>query len=135
MNVTCDYCHRPVALVKGNVVYPHRPDLFSKWFWRCAACDAHVGCHPPAKNNGRGGVGDGSVPLGRLANAELRKAKSAAHAAFDPMWKSGGMSRTQAYAWLAKALGISEANCHIGMMDLDACRAVVAAVKARKAAA
>jgi len=71
------------------------------------------------------------MPLGRLANAELRAAKRAAHAAFDPIWKGGDMSRHAAYGWLAKQLGISRANCHIGMFDVDGCEAVVTAAAAR----
>ena len=131
MRVTCPYCHRPANLVGGAVIYPHRPDLFGKRFYRCDPCDAHVGCHPPANKRGKGGIGDGTVPLGRLANGELRKAKNAAHAAFDPLWKSGEMTRAYAYEWLSQTIGISRANCHIGMMDVDACRAVVAAIRAR----
>lgn len=122
----CDYCHRDAELVTGNVIYPHRPDLFSKFFWHCAPCDAYVGCHKKDC-----GYGDGTRPLGRLANAELRKAKTAAHAAFDPLWRSGGMSRRAAYAWLASQLGVAPQNCHIGMFDVDTCHAVCAAVKAR----
>lgn len=44
------------------------------------------------------------------------------------------MSRNNAYAWLAGELGISKANCHIGMMDVDACKAVVVAVQAKRVA-
>jgi hypothetical protein len=129
MSVQCPYCNKDAMLVKGAAIYPHRPDLFGKNFWRCKPCDAYVGCHSPAHKNGKGGVGNGTVPLGRLANAELRRAKQAAHTAFDPLWKPGGsMNRGKAYAWLAGALDISPDDCHIGMFDVDTCRAVVAAV-------
>ena len=131
MAPTCPYCARASVLVTGDAIYPHRPDLFDKKFWRCAPCDAFVGCHPPKTAPG-GGQGDGTVPLGRLANAELRRLKTRAHAAFDPLWKSRRMRRRDAYAWLARELGISTANCHIGMFDEDACRAVVAAVERRE---
>lgn len=118
--VTCAYCHRGAELVSGVKIYPHRLDLRGKSFWRCEPCAAWVGCHP------------GTVkPLGRLANAELRRAKMKAHAAFDPLWKSGVLDRHSAYAWLAEVLGVSRADCHIGMMDVDACKAVVAAVASR----
>jgi hypothetical protein len=130
MKVVCPYCDRPAALVTGAAIYPHRPDLFGLKFWQCAPCDAYVGCHK-AGAHVDGVISDGTLPLGRLANAALRKAKSAAHAAFDPLWKSRSMKRGEAYRWLARELGISSANCHIGMFDIDACRAVVAAVKAR----
>ena len=132
---TCPYCQRPSLLVTGKTIYPHRPDLVAKRFWQCAPCDAYVGCHPPAGRNGKGGQGDGTMPLGRLANAELRKAKRRAHDAFDPLWKARHMSRQSAYKWLAEKLGISPANCHIGMMDVDGCNAVVAAVEGWRLAA
>lgn len=80
--VCCDYCGRPARLVGGAEVYPHRPDLSSKRFWLCRPCDAWVGCHPKAEPR-RGGLGDGTVPLGRLANADLRRAKQRAHAAVE----------------------------------------------------
>lgn len=116
--VVCPYCGDVVHMVKGDVIYPHRPDLFHKNFYRCEPCGAHVGCHPGT-----------TKPLGRLANAELRKAKSAAHAAFDPLWKQGLMSRTKAYKWLSDALQIKPQDCHIGMMDVADCRRVVDAAR------
>lgn len=112
----CPYCDRPAKHVTGAAIYPQRPDLFGKHFYQCAPCDAHVGCHP-----------NSMAPMGRLANAELRKAKQAAHAAFDPTWKSGKRKRHEAYAWLAAEVGVSPQNCHIGMFDVDQCRAVVRA--------
>lgn len=128
---TCPYCGGVAALVTGADIYPHRPDLCEKRFWACQPCDAYVGCHPAADAYGRGGMGDGTVPLGRLANAELRSLKQRAHAAFDPMWKSGAMSRRKAYAWLSTSMGIPSNKTHIGMFDEAQCRAVVAAVAAR----
>lgn len=131
MRVVCPYCDRPARLVTGADIYTHRPDLIDKKFWKCpGTCDAWVGCHPESKRDGQ----DGTHPLGRLANAELRRAKQAAHAAFDPLWRSGAMKRKDAYKWLAETLGIARQNCHIGMMDVDRCRAVVAVVKAHKGA-
>lgn len=130
MTVKCDYCDRPAKLVSGTAIYPHRTDLAHKNFWKCDPCDAWVGCHPKrtARQKGRG---DGTLPMGRLANAELRKAKQAAHAAFDALWRSGAMRRKQAYAWLAEQIGVSVENCHIGMFDVDGCKAVVAACRPR----
>jgi len=124
----CD-CGSFAALVDGSVIYPHRPDLHQKKFWQCAPCDAYVGCHPPAGKNGKGGQGDGTVPLGRLANAELRRWKSKAHEAFDPLWKNKGMHRKKAYQWLAKQLGIDAEDCHIGMFDVELCKRTIGACK------
>lgn len=118
----CPYCDREAELVPGIVIYPRRPDLTHKRFWRCKPCDAWVGCHDGTER-----------PLGRLANAELRQAKQEAHAAFDPLWKrkmerdgcSKGKARGAGYKWLADQLGIDRKRCHIGMMDAETCRRVV----------
>ena len=118
--VKCPYCQSQAELVTGKVIYPHRQDLHSLNFWRCAPCDAYVACHKPGK-----GYGDGSRPLGRLANGTLRRAKRDAHEAFDPIWKLGGMKRKDAYVWLAKELGIGVDECHIGEFDADMCCRVV----------
>lgn len=114
--MNCDYCQHPAELVTGADIYPHRPDLADKSIWRCVTCAALVGCHPGTDE-----------PLGRLANAELRKAKIAAHAAFDPVWKSKRMRRGEAYRWLSKELGIPLEQTHIGMFDVETCRRVVEA--------
>lgn len=127
-HVPCDYCQRPAEFVSGRVIYPHRPDLAHEKFWRCEPCGAWVGCH---RRNKRLQL-NGDEPKGRLANAELRKIRMRAHDVFDSLWRSGGMERTAAYEWLAGALGISVANCHIGMLDVGGCKAVINAVAARR---
>lgn len=105
---SCPYCG-------GNAVYRYTSSHLygGRDFgpvWECAPCGAWVGCH------------DGtSKPLGRLANADLRAAKIAAHAAFDPLWRGGSMTRPEAYTWLAKQLGIPRKKCHIGMFDEASC--------------
>ena len=114
----CPYCGKKAKMVGGLAIYPHRPDLREKKFYQCAPCDAYVGCHPGTEN-----------ALGRLANAELRAAKMAAHAAFDPVWKTGEKKRGSAYAWLSDALGMDKKDCHIGMMDVADCCRVVEACK------
>ena len=119
--VLCPYCGKPAKLVTGADVYPHIERLASRMFWRCRGCDAHVGCHEGT-----------STPFGRLANAELRRARQRAHEAFDPLWKGREMSRRAAYAWLAAALKIDETNCHIGMFDVADCERVVSAVLGRR---
>ena len=114
MTYKCDYCGNDAKLVTGDIIYPHRQDLHAKHFWNCTPCKAFVGCHPNTDK-----------PLGRLANAELRRAKMAAHAAFDPRWREGQIKRASAYKWLAESLGIARKDCHIGMFDVDMCKRVV----------
>ena len=118
----CPYCGKEAALVTGRKLYPHRPDLAEKRFYECKPCDARVGCH-----------GTSTKPLGRLANAELRREKSAAHRAFDPIWKSRRMKRGEAYRWLAERLSMAREDCHIGMFDVADCQRVVeACIELRK---
>lgn len=124
----CPYCGAAARIVTGGYVYPHRADLNDLRFWYCDAGHdaAYVGCH----KRGRGGS-DGTKPLGRLADAELRRAKSAAHRAFDPLWKDGVFeSRKAAYSWLSKEMGVTEA--HIGEFDTDQCKRVVRLSAARR---
>jgi hypothetical protein len=129
---TCPYCSSPAVLVDGRALYPHRDDLAIRRFWRCAPCRAHVGCHREGARVFTGKtyvISDGTVPYGRLANAELRRVKHEAHEAFDALWRSGQLTRTMAYSWLSDKLGIPFEQCHIGMFDVDQCKAVIAAVK------
>jgi hypothetical protein len=110
----CPYCGGASELVGGDRIYPRRPDLHAKRFYLCAPCDAYVGCHNGTTN-----------PLGRLADRRLRAAKIRAHEAFDPLWKSNVMTRAEAYAWLAKTLGIPPEKCHVGVFDVETCERVV----------
>ncbi len=128
MKVICPYCGEPATLVNGNKVYPHRIDLFEKNFWFCEKDQAWVGCHKPAAE---GGLGDGTAPLGRLADAALRRAKSAAHVAFDPLWKTKIMTRRAAYQWMQREMGLDSVQGHIGMMDEEQCYKLVELVRHR----
>lgn len=110
----CPYCGKMLKLKSGKDLYPHREDLHEKNFWECPPCFAHVGCHGTSTN-----------PLGTVANPVDRLARSQAHAAFDPLWKGGRMSRRAAYQWLADSLGIPAGHCHISWMDSQQCQRVV----------
>lgn len=120
--VRCAYCDRAAPLVTGKTIYPHREDLHKLFFYQCRQCDALVGCHKSTLK-----------PLGRLADANLRRWKQRAHQEFDPLWKikmkrdgcSKGSARNAGYRWLAGRLGIEVEDCHIGMMDEEECKKVV----------
>lgn len=110
----CPYCGATSELVDGERVYPRRPDMHARRFYLCAPCDAYIICHP------------GSVkPMGRIANAEVRSAQSAALDAFNPIWMSGDKSRVGAFMWLAVKLGIPAHECHIRLFDVATCDRVV----------
>lgn len=89
--------------------------------WHCtgAGCRTTHKAHP-----------DGS-PTGFPADAETRKARAAAHDAFDRLWRHGVMDRETAYAWMARTLGIGRRFAHIGSLDADSCARLTAAVRAQ----
>lgn len=116
----CSYCGEDAKLVGGAAIYPHRPDLFGLKFWQCEPCGAYVGCHKAGV-----GYGNGTRPLGRLANAELRAAKSKAHAVIDPYWREGRLRRTEVYARLATLMGMPPGKTHIGEFDLFQCNKAI----------
>ena len=121
--VICIECGQAAFQVGGERIYPHLPDLYAKHFWLCN-CGAYCGCHPGTYK-----------PLGNPCGAETRKARSAAHAAFDPIWKGGKMRRNEAYAWLSEATNIPPDRCHMGMMTLGEALSVVAACNSRRSEA
>ena len=114
----CEYCGQEAVIVNGLKIYPHRPDLANLMFYYCnyKHAPAYVGMHKGSMK-----------PLGRLANAELRSFKSAAHRAFDPLWKVHKLfkSRGKAYNWLSTSLNIKGELTHIGMFDVDTCKKVI----------
>lgn len=114
----CRDCKAPGRLTSGREVFPKRPDLAHKGFWVCDGCKARVGCHPGT-----------SVALGEMATEALRRARTAAHDSFDPLWRSGRMTRSAAYAWLAEAVGVPADRAHIGMFDAEKCQRVVEQVR------
>lgn len=124
-NPLCPYCGSSSDLVTGRKVYRHRRDLWDLKFWYCDRGHeaAFVGCHKDNPDN---------TPLGRLANAELRKAKSAAHKAFDPLWKDRQMTRSEAYQWLANELGLTKEEAHIGWFDEAMCAKVIEVSRQRR---
>lgn len=114
--VICPYCGSQAELVDGSRVYGEGfRDRFKIYLcpnW--PNCDSYVGTH-----------GGGKVPLGRMANAELRHWKKQAHAAFDQLWKSGKMGRHKAYGKLSRYLEKPPEETHIGMFDIPDCKKVI----------
>lgn len=86
--------------------------------YRCIVlgCKASHGAYP-----------DGS-PLGTPADEKTRRARVEAHKALDGLW-TNSEQRLDAYAWLAKQLGIPLEQCHIARFDRARCQRVVELVR------
>lgn len=110
----CPYCSNEAQWVENKEVYGRN---YGKSFmiWLCKPCDAYVGCH---KNTEK--------PLGIMADKDTRKWRKAAHEAFDPVWKSGDMTRNQAYKILSDHY--SE-NIHIGESSANTCKMIIADIQ------
>lgn len=111
-DVYCPYCGKKAEYVDTIEIYGKSYGMA----YLCRPCDAYVGVH------------DGTdIPLGRLANRELRRWRNRAHAAFDPLWQQGPYRRRRndAYAWLAGKMGLTKEETHIAMFDVEQCKQVI----------
>ncbi len=108
--------------------------------WECSRddCDAYCGCH----HNG--------LPLGQLANKELRVARMRTHQLFDALWrgdiaqrlaypeeihvrkKLADVMRGRAYHWLAYQMGISDSECHTAKFDVAQCERAIQILRDQK---
>lgn len=105
MTVRCPVCSKRARLNQDAAWGPE---------WTCDEHDMRVGCHP------------GTIrPLGTMADRLTRKARQQAHEMFDGTWShKKGRSRREAYADLARELGIAEHECHIARFDKEMCEKV-----------
>lgn len=110
--VYCDYCGTLAEFVDSKVVYGRSYGMM----YLCPKCKAYVGVHKGT-----------DIPLGRLADAELRKWKNEAHRAFDPLWQIGPFrkKRNAAYEWLAEQMNLPVEETHIGMFDIEKCQLAI----------
>lgn len=115
----CPYCGKDTEHVHDTAVYNQS---YGSMIYLCRNCDAYVGCHKSRPTEA----------LGRLANAELRRAKIEAHKYLDNLWHrrigkdcTRQHARGKAYKWLAQQMGLTSKKCHIGMFDVEQCSKVV----------
>jgi hypothetical protein len=108
---TCRYCgpNTPVFLGHHDEIYGR---AYGEWpyLYLCENCEAYVGLHPFT-----------DIPLGTLANAELRQARKANKAKFITLQRAKSWSRSRAYQWLADQMGIKVEECHWGWFEIGQC--------------
>ena len=123
----CDYCGAKATLVRpGEAAYPYQDGHGPLWL--CEPCEAWIGIFARSTRN---------LPLGRLANGELRVWKAKLHAALEPMAEAkarrDGVSifeaRSKGYKWLAGELKIEPKACNINLLDLEQCRAAIGVIE------
>jgi zinc-finger-containing domain len=115
----CPYCGNDAILIQSSDYY--RSGVDYGWMLVCKPCDATVGCHAGTQ-----------TPKGTMANPGLRALRIKCHETFDPLWKSGNMSRKEAYAFLRQKLGCSNITGHIGMFREVDCERLLVAIAERE---
>lgn len=118
----CPYCGARTEMVRSAVIYGAKAPDYGP-MWTCGnrpRCRAWVGCHPST-----------DVPLGRLADGNLRQLKQLVHEHLDPLWKVAGdtsskrsrnQRRGEVYRWLAERMGMDRNLCHVGYFSPAECR-------------
>jgi len=115
INIRCPYCGAQAFLRPASVV--HRWAQPYEEVYVCArypACDAYVSAHR-----------ESHLPMGALANRQLREKRRQAHIALNKLWERGLMSRKEAYRWLQLQLGLPESEAHIGRFSEFRCEQVI----------
>ncbi|MDU5667721.1 zinc-finger-containing protein, partial [Enterobacter hormaechei] len=105
----CHLCSGSVRIGTHGEVYGRD---FSDWpyVYLCESCGAYVGLHPFT-----------AIPLGTLADKPTRDARKSCKMPFERIWKSGAMTRTEAYQWLSGKMGIPVHECHFGWFTVEQC--------------
>ncbi|MDR9889879.1 zinc-finger-containing protein [Pseudenterobacter timonensis] len=106
----CHHCSGLVRIGTHEEVYGRD---YSDWpyVYLCEGCGAYVGLHPFT-----------AIPLGTLADKRTREARKSCKLPFERIWRSGRMSRTEAYKWLADKMGIPTDECHFGWFSAEQCQ-------------
>jgi len=111
----CPYCGRPVTYRSADGIY--RDNSRNAMLYVCSnypECDSYVRVHEGTK-----------IPVGTLANKNLRTLRKQAHDRFNRLYLSGRMSRDDAYAWLASILQAPPSQAHIGHLSEYYCQQVI----------
>jgi len=104
----------------GAVMEIRASKKFPNPFYGCSTFPVCRGTH--------GAYPDGR-PLGKPANKETKLARVKAHKVFDLIWQENHKSRSGAYTWLAKKMGLTKYEAHIGQFDEAQCEELVTLVK------
>lgn len=109
----CSYCNSNVVITTNDEVYGKTYGEYP-WIYYCTNCEAFVGIHPYT-----------NIPLGTLADKQLRTARKHAKDPFNKIWQSGLTTRTEMYDKLAKYLNIEREHCHFGWFTFEQCQKLI----------
>lgn len=116
--IKCPYCGTQAVLRPASAVHGinARPGEYLYVCQRYPVCDSYVGAHRKSL-----------LPMGRLANGDLRNKRIKAHKAFDRLWKCGIMEKWQAYRWMQAKFSLSSEQAHIAKFSDYMCDQLILA--------
>ena len=111
----CPYCGSSVILRSAEGIYSDNKR--NSMLYVCShypKCDAYVRTHTGT-----------NIPVGSMANRELRALRKTAHHYFDQLYKSGYMTKDDAYYWLSGIIDAPMSCAHIGYLSEYYCKKVI----------
>ena len=113
----CQYCGAAAHLRSAEGIYKHGgSDVLLYVCSNYPKCDSYVRVHSGT-----------TTPVGSLANTELRALRTTAHQHFGELYKSGLMTKSEAYDWLSFTLNLPLSLTHIGYFSEYYCNQVIKA--------
>lgn len=103
----CRYCNGRVVFVNNSHVYGSTVGLWP-FVYTCVNCDSFVGTHTGT-----------DIPLGTLANRELRQLRQVAKQSFLALNKLLHRNATQSYKWLAEQMDKPVNETHFGWFEAE----------------
>ena len=113
-SVACGECGAPMVM---------KTSRFGK-FLGCRQFPTCKGTHSVHQDTGQ--------PMGTPADKATKEARIKAHASFDTLWKSGVLTRQQAYKWMRQTMGLDGKTGHIGAFTKEQCVRLIALVEASR---
>lgn len=111
----CPVCGSSVVLRSADGIYHTNPNNTKLYVCsRYPECDTYVRTHPGT-----------NIPVGTLANRNLRKLRAEAHKSFDRLYRCGYMTKEDAYHWLASVVDAPLSHAHIGHLGDYYCKRVI----------
>ena len=111
----CPYCGSTVVYRSADgIYYDNSKGMMLYVCSHYPQCDAYVRVHAGTR-----------IPVGSLANHELRTLRRTAHQYFDQLHQSWYMSKQDAYQWLADLISAPLSEAHIGHLGEYYCKQVI----------
>ena len=115
--IKCPYCRAKAFLRPASFIGHFGEAYKGKEYYVCAnypRCDSYVSAHRGSR-----------LPMGTLADGQLRGLRREAHQAFNRLWKNRYMTIDEAYRWLQLKLGIPKSEAHIANFSEYRCKEVI----------